>query len=311
MLRALLVGILAATAATVGCGKDASPQLAPNAAAGKVVEASGKVSALRNGATRVLTVGNEVYGDDVIDTASDGSVVIELFHNNARWAVDGSLKARVDESVAWGLAKQDTPTKLVEHATSAAGRNAERQGADTRSSTERGGESPKPDKPQPVVAAASDPSPTPAPAAAAPAAKIESAPKGTISDGKAKDLAPVRRSPAQKPPTATKAPKPRDIDDVLGSSAPSPGAPSAGSAAQHGEDSSDAANRFASSKRVALKSCLEADGKLKLVVHVAKGAATVELAPAPSAAVRACIEGIVKSFAFPSSDLTFTVSVVK
>jgi len=135
MVRALLVGILVVSM-VASCGKDdAAPQVAANAAAGKVVDVSGKVGATRNGAARQLAVGSEVFADDVIDTAGDGSIVIELFHNNARWAMEASLKSRVDESVAWGLEKQAV-AKGVEHATSAAGRHGDRQAADTKASSE-------------------------------------------------------------------------------------------------------------------------------------------------------------------------------
>jgi hypothetical protein len=129
MLRALVVGIV--TLVVASCG-NAEPTAA-NAAAGKVLEVSGKVTATRGGSTRPLATSSEVFSDDLVDTGPDGSVVIELFHNNARWALEASLQSRVDQSVAWGLDKQQA-AKLVEHATSSAGRSATRSAADTKES---------------------------------------------------------------------------------------------------------------------------------------------------------------------------------
>jgi hypothetical protein len=95
------------------------------------------VKAVRGNTTRTLAIGSTVAGDDVIDTAQDGSIVIELFHNNARWTLEAGLKTRVDESVAWKLPKQDVADK-VEHASSAAGRHGDRQAADTSVSAKQG-----------------------------------------------------------------------------------------------------------------------------------------------------------------------------
>jgi hypothetical protein len=132
MIRAIVVGVLICMGVHA-CSKDSAPAVATSAAAGTVVEASGKVNATRNGATRSLATGNEVFADDVVETASDGSVVIELTHNNARWSLEGGQKSRVDESVAFGLEKQ-AKSKVIEHATSAAGRHADRQAAETKES---------------------------------------------------------------------------------------------------------------------------------------------------------------------------------
>jgi hypothetical protein len=132
MIRAIVVGVLICVGLHA-CGKDSPPAVATSAAAGTVVEVSGKVNATRNGASRSLATGNEVFADDVVETASDGSVVIELTHNNARWSLEGGQQSRVDESVAFGLEKQ-AKSKVIEHATSAAGRHADRQAAETKES---------------------------------------------------------------------------------------------------------------------------------------------------------------------------------
>ena len=133
MLRTVVLALLVAAC---GGDKDTSPGVSTGvsatAEAGKVRELTGKVTATRNGETRALATGGAVSADDVIDTGADGSVVIELAHNNALWSLEAGIKARVDQSVAWGLGKQDA-AKPVEHATSSAGRHAGREAADTSS----------------------------------------------------------------------------------------------------------------------------------------------------------------------------------
>jgi hypothetical protein len=114
----------------VACGGDAKPEAPPSAEAGKVVELTGKVTATREAATRTLSLGNGVRADDVITTAPESSIVIELAHNNARWSLESGITSRVDASVAWTLPKQDA-AQAVEHATSSAGRHADRQAANT------------------------------------------------------------------------------------------------------------------------------------------------------------------------------------
>ncbi len=119
-------------------GKDADPSQpvaeAPKAAgAGKVIEITGNVTASRGTEVRKLAAADPVVAEDVIDTGTDGSIVIELAHNNARWSLEAGIKSRVDESVAWGLPKQDHAS-VVDHATSAAGRHADRQAAETAAS---------------------------------------------------------------------------------------------------------------------------------------------------------------------------------
>ncbi|MBA2542992.1 MAG: hypothetical protein H0V17_25350 [Deltaproteobacteria bacterium] len=128
MMRALIILIV------VACGSDPKP--APAGDAGKVIELTGKVTATREAATRMLAVGNVVRADEVIETAPDSSVVIELLHNNARWSLEAGIKSRVDASVAWTLPKQDA-ARAVEHATSSAGRHADRQAADTQITADR------------------------------------------------------------------------------------------------------------------------------------------------------------------------------
>ena len=132
MLRSVLLGMLALTAVGA-CGKSAPPAAQPGAIAGNVVEVTGEVSIVRAGETRALPLakGATVAADDEIVTGADGRVAIVLSHNNARWDVKPGTRKKVSDSAAWGLAKVDQPAEVVEHATSAAGRDQERAGAET------------------------------------------------------------------------------------------------------------------------------------------------------------------------------------
>lgn len=297
MLRVLVVGLLAAVA-VAGCGKDsAAPQVAPNAPAGRVVDVSGKVGATRGGVARRLAIGTDVYADDVIETPSDGAVVIELFHNNARWAVDGSLKSRVDESAAWGLAKQDTPTKLVEHATSAAGRNAERLGADTMSSTEKDQHA--------TVAPTIETPVVPSPGNGAPPIKTPVETGKLKVGGDNKNKIPTARPPA-KPPEQ----KPAAIDQL------DPGGDSKSDPKTDPKPKQTGSSRggvtvgsIVDKKRGELVQCVEAE-PVVIDVRVVNGAPTVTFGTAPSAKVRDCVTRVIKGLVF-SVDGQLTLRLVK
>jgi hypothetical protein len=121
------------------CSSSKSPEPSnEDSGVGKVVALTGKVTAQASptSVTRTLAVGYPVGSSDLIETAADASAVIELFHNNARWSLEGGIKQRVDESVAWKLPKQDAAAE-IEHATSSAGRHADRQAADTQITAQR------------------------------------------------------------------------------------------------------------------------------------------------------------------------------
>lgn len=138
MLRALWFGLVVAITPMTACSKDtATPAVAAHEPVGKVVAISGKVEAIRGGQTRVLAMDAPVFGDDEVIVGADGSVGIDLAHNNARWTLEAGRRGKIRESVAWTMAKVDTPAKPVEHATSAAGREGERNAA-TSATTETG-----------------------------------------------------------------------------------------------------------------------------------------------------------------------------
>jgi hypothetical protein len=134
MLKALLVGILAVTATGACSSKRDTPQVDPAAPAGKVLEVSGAVTV----GAKPLAVGDTIKANDLIETGADGSVVIRLAHNDARWELGPNRKTKPTESPAWTAERSTGPAKPVEQDTSAAGRPAERSAADTSTSVGRG-----------------------------------------------------------------------------------------------------------------------------------------------------------------------------
>src|SRR5439155_25103215 len=80
---------------------------------------------------KAVAVGDTVGADDEIETGTDGRVVIVLAHNSARWELGPNKKEKVAASIAWNLPKQDGTAKPVDQDTSAAGRPAERNAAET------------------------------------------------------------------------------------------------------------------------------------------------------------------------------------
>jgi hypothetical protein len=127
MLRTVLMGVLAFSAASACKGKGDAPAVQPGVAVGKVVEASGDVSATRGADKRVLASGQDISGDDVIETGAGANVRIRFAHNNATWELGPNKKQLVSESLAWKAPKADTPAGEVNEATLAAGRHAERE----------------------------------------------------------------------------------------------------------------------------------------------------------------------------------------
>jgi hypothetical protein len=148
MLRAVLLGLL--TLSVVSCHKkDDAPAAQAGAPAGTVVEVTGAVTI----AGKPLAKGATVAGDDVVETGADGHVRIVLAHNNATWELGPNKHEKVSASLAWTLAKVDTPAKAVDQDTSSAGRPAERSAADTEASAKKDMEV----APAPAAAAAQAP----------------------------------------------------------------------------------------------------------------------------------------------------------
>ena len=284
MLRWVFAGVLAVSALSCKGSKDDAPAVAVSAPAGKVVEITGKVEATRAGKTRELVIASEVFADDQIATADNATVTIELFHNNARWAVVSNKKARVDASLAWGLDKQQA-TKSVEHSSAAAGRNAERSAADTSATAEERSKNVAPPAvesvPTPTAAAPGGPPadmPVQPPPPPPPPPKVER-----------QRAEPKLDRSAPKAPLSTRGGSPADKDGV------SAGAP-LDLARDNEADDSAQIKKLVDAQRAELKKCLAPEAsKVAITVRVVKGKVTVTLSGSGNLTdkVRACAETVV------------------
>ena len=126
-----IVALLAVSA----CGNSTSS--APPSAdepAGEVIELIGTVSSEAEAAgkirSRPLVVGDKLLGSETVVTGADSSVVIRLYHNEARWTLGASKRRRVNQSAAWRVVKGaggDLLAANAEDRTTAAGRHSERR----------------------------------------------------------------------------------------------------------------------------------------------------------------------------------------
>jgi outer membrane biosynthesis protein TonB len=318
----LMLGLL--LIAWLACGKDTSSTAAPaTGPAGKVVEVTGKVSATRGAATRTLVAQAEVFADDVVETAADASVVILLAHNNARWSLEGGLRSRVDESVAWKLEKQEI-AGTVEHATSAAGRHADRQSATTKESALVEDERARDDKDR----LAEQP---PAPVSATSDAKVEKqvpTPKPALEQNKPdpKPQAAETKVERDEPKREVTAPRTRgaacdEVACVLSNyDGPccakfkkSAGAKASGAAAGDVSGALDPAMIRAAIGAVKdkVRACADkhaAKGTVKVAITVnpAGTVAAVAVKETPDPALGACVAAAVKTATFPKSTGTVT-----
>ena len=290
MLRALLLGVWVVSATASCKSKSDAPAVAVGAAAGKVVEVSGKVDATRDGKTRTLTMGAEVYPDDQVATSADATVTIELFHNGAKWSVVSNKTARVDASLAWGLDKQ-AASKTVDHNSAAAGRNAERSAADTASTAAIKEEqkpgaaaaesAPMPEPtaggPPPVETTGSPPPPPPPPVAKPPARDKRAAPGGSPppakieSSKKSADAAPRDMAPAPDP-------QPEKMSIVI------------------------TPQTLAERQRPAFEKCLDANAsKVTITIKVNENKTTVALSGSGNITdkVRSCVDGVAQKIEWP------------
>lgn len=172
----------ALVALVLACGSG-SPTVEPGAPAGDVRELVGEVSAVRNGERRALTRGAWVSGDDVIHTAPDASVVIELRHNGVRWSLGPGKQRTVADSAAWTAARGSSQVAITDERSGAAGRHAEREAAGTSATGAVD------DRAAPAAAA---------PAAAAPAADPATQRQAAVADVTAAPMAAIDPPPAAK-----------------------------------------------------------------------------------------------------------------
>jgi hypothetical protein len=187
MLRSLLTAIVLASAAGACGGGGSGPKVVAGAPAGDVTEVSGTVTATRDGKARPLAVGDEVSGDDIVETGADGHVAIRLRHNLVPWTLGPGKKETVSASLAWKAPRaSEVAAGPTGERSGAAGRHAEREAADT-AATATATANEEADMETAKVARADEPAPAAAAVAAAPPAPTE-APKME------------ERAPAMQPP---------------------------------------------------------------------------------------------------------------
>lgn len=116
------------------CGKSSGSDAPKEGPAGQVQEVQGLVQATRSGqSTRDLSAGDTIYVDDSLESGDDASAVIVFGHNNATWQLSAGYKGKVVDSLPWRT-KQHRTSALVraeQTQTAAAGRNSEREAAES------------------------------------------------------------------------------------------------------------------------------------------------------------------------------------
>jgi hypothetical protein len=116
------------------------PPLSDVAPAGKVLSIEGQATATRPGqAARKLDADAPVYADDMLRTELASRVELHLDHNGARYELGPDREIRLEASIAWRAKRLDSgvfdETPLLKSA--AAGRNTERDAADTKATLDR------------------------------------------------------------------------------------------------------------------------------------------------------------------------------
>jgi len=327
MLRTVLFGLVASLAlgTVAACGTQDDAPAATGAVAGKVIDVTGVAHATRAGTPqRVLAKGTEIYSDDVIVTTS-GVIEIELFHNDARWSLQGGKRVRVDQSLAWGLTRQQA-SAAVEHATAAAGRNAERSAADTSATT---GTEAMP-MPEPRAAApAAAPMAPPAARSASEETADESAKQqgqrpaggsrsgtGAAADKSAGGAAPSRGGEARGPAGGMQAAPQADhegaSDDRRQLAPPPPPSPQRTLAQPTSEGT--AIRALLEQRRAEFRACLVPGAPhATIVIRLAKGTPTFELVAAGDRGdkMRGCVAAVVKTIKFPAIDAQGSIELAK
>jgi hypothetical protein len=201
---AVLVALVLAAAAGAGCGSDAPRQVevVPGKRAGVVLEAAGTVTATRPGqAARPLEAGDEVSGDDEIQTGADGTVLVELDHNHVTFSLAANRTQKVGASPAWTQPIAAARPATTDEHSAAAGRPVERSAVDTSASAGGGA--------RPAAPAAAAPPPADEPSGGAmPAPEREKAPEPKPEKNVApREVAPLQQAAAPQPSTDRAAPR--------------------------------------------------------------------------------------------------------
>ena len=139
---ALVLAVAVAGVASAGCSKGKTGATGAASAAtaevGRVTAVSGDVQARRGGATRVLKVGDAVFGDDVLTTGVGASVALKLV-SGAVYEL-GAEKTRPLAEVVAQLGGLGGGAGGEADVTAAAGRHAEESAADTSATAPTGPE---------------------------------------------------------------------------------------------------------------------------------------------------------------------------
>ncbi len=125
--------ILGLCALALSCkGKTESPP--DQGPAGIVLSVEGEARAIRDGKQRMLFAETPIFRDDTIHTGADSSLSIRIYHNNATWQIGANYEGQVDASLSWRAKRQKVSAlQRSEHvATAAAGRNSEREAAESQ-----------------------------------------------------------------------------------------------------------------------------------------------------------------------------------
>lgn len=322
MLRALLLGVLSVTAIASCEGKDGGPAVQAGVAAGKVVELTGTVTATRGGETRTLTVGSEVSGDDEVATGADGAVAIVLAHNNATWQLTANKHGKLAESLAWGLAKVDTPAGAAIESTSAAGRHAGKEAATSNTTAAP----PAAEEKEEAPAAAAQPEPQSgakggggsverAKAARsvtdAPPTSVTAPPRAMIAPGgPAPDTVATPPPPPPPPPPAPSTPPPApSTPNKDATRAPAATRFSDAPAAEDKAEPAAELRVLATREREHMQACLDASTPaLSVTLVVAKGVAKLQVPAGTSPAITACLAKIAAGMK-PSADASGQLSI--
>lgn len=278
------------------------------------------MSATRGTAKRALAAGQEISGDDTIETGPSSNVRIVLAHNNATWELGPNKKQLVSESLAWRAPKQDSPAAKVDEATLAAGRHAERETVTTTNTA------PAPAAPTPAAAAAP---PAQDPAPPAPGGPGDLSPKGGEGGGEGGGGSPqpvMGKANAEKRPKVAK--PAADVSDEMGAvggntdKKMSKGARTFDTVTADSDDAVAPAEKEVMEPEVVVKhrlaelrstlgACLPS-ASLEVVVVVKKGITSFELPAGSSAEVANCFRTAAAKIKFPESfTLRVKTSVVK
>ncbi|MDB4959059.1 MAG: hypothetical protein JWO36_6628 [Myxococcales bacterium] len=316
MLRAILLGVLSVSVG--GCKSQSdSAKVEPGAAAGKVIEVTGTVTAYltseARAAGRTLHAGDTIAGSETIDTGAEGRITIELAHNLVRVDLPPNTQKKLTETIGWDAPRKNENAKAADQDTSAAGRPAERAAAESTATAAPG-----------AIAPAMG-SVEPAKAEPPPVVRSSPPPKPERMDDMKKSAAPkLDRRPEAMPshaakgsdkPLPPKAVMPRGaIDDVRRAPQAQADVSQVQAAAPQRDVSDPAAEakRLLASHHAALVGCLDPGTTIaSLQLHIDESG-KVTLGPSKlSATALQCVQGVLRGIAFAHVKIDLPLEIKK